>query len=193
MSSPKTQPTPRGQEPPMYLQRPSSGRSQDVRHILARTFRDLYTRDTVRPDTVKNLQVSKGGDDPYHEQYVNNLQKVYAEWQRRMDEAAMLERHIMQAQARAMSADERELNRAAQSCENYSTLGLPPVRAHFKSCIDSQLLHKYNLLTPSDYMVQEAPPVPAPQAEDETCCDCWHLNFQGPKVPDYARDTLASR
>ena len=76
MSSPKTQPTPRGQEPPMYLQRPSSGRSQDVRHILARTFRDLYTRDTVRPDTVKNLQVSKGGDDPYHEQYVDNLQKV---------------------------------------------------------------------------------------------------------------------
>ena len=27
-----------------------------------------------------------------------------------MEEAAMLERHIMQAQARAMSADERELN-----------------------------------------------------------------------------------
>lgn len=178
MSSPKTQPTPRGQEPPMYLQRPSSGRSQDVRHILARTFRDLYTRDSIRPETVKNLQVSKCGDDPYHEQYVDNLQRVYAEWQRRMDEAAMLERHIMQAQARAMSADERELNKASQSCDNYSHLGLPPVRSHFKSCIDSQLLHKYNLLTPSDYMVQEAPPVPAPQ---------------GPKIPDYARDTLASR
>ena len=42
-----------------------------------------------------------------------------------MDEAAMLERHIMQAQARAMSADERELNKASQSCDNYSTLGLP--------------------------------------------------------------------
>ena len=60
----------------MYLQRPSTGRSQDVRHILARTFRDLYTRDAVRPDVVKNLQVSKGGDDPYHERYVDNLQKV---------------------------------------------------------------------------------------------------------------------
>lgn len=38
----------------------------------------------------------------------------------------MLERHIMQAQARAMSADERELNKASMSCENYKELGLPP-------------------------------------------------------------------
>lgn len=38
----------------------------------------------------------------------------------------MLERHIMQAQARAMSADERELNKTSQSCDKYSTLGLPP-------------------------------------------------------------------
>ena len=38
----------------------------------------------------------------------------------------MLERHIMLAQARAMSADERELNRANQSCDNYGDLGLPP-------------------------------------------------------------------
>ena len=38
----------------------------------------------------------------------------------------MLERHIMQAQARSMSADERELNKASLSCDNYSQLGLPP-------------------------------------------------------------------
>ena len=60
----------------MFLQRPSVAKSQDVRHILARTFRDLYTRDTIGPDTVRNLNVSKGGDDPYHERYVENLQKV---------------------------------------------------------------------------------------------------------------------
>ena len=45
----------------------------------------------------------------------------------------MLERHIMQAQARAMSADERELNRANQSCDNY--LGLPP---GMSSCAENQ-------------------------------------------------------
>ncbi|XP_030834708.1 phospholipase A1 member A-like [Strongylocentrotus purpuratus] len=42
-------------EPPMYLQRPSSGRSQDVTHVLARTFRDIFTRDLVEQETVKNL------------------------------------------------------------------------------------------------------------------------------------------
>lgn len=187
-SSVNNQKTPRGQEPPMYLQRPSTGRSQDVRHILARTFRDLYTRDSVRPETVKNLQISKGGDDPYHERYVENLQKVHTEWRRRMDEAAMLERHIMQAQARSMSADERELNKASMSCDNYSQLGLPPVRAHFRSCIDSKLLQQYNLLTPSDYIVQEPLPVPAPQ---DLCCDCWKQ--ERPKIPDYARGTTTSR
>lgn len=68
----------RGEEPPMLLQRPSTGKSQDVRHILAKTFRQLYTRDTISPDTVKNLSVSKGGDDEYHERYVEMLQKVHS-------------------------------------------------------------------------------------------------------------------
>ena len=52
--------------------------------------------------------------------------KVYDEWKRRMEEAAMLERHIMQAQARAMSADERDLHRSSRSCNQYDELGLPP-------------------------------------------------------------------
>ncbi|WAQ94358.1 DLEC1-like protein, partial [Mya arenaria] len=173
----------RGDEPSMYLQRPSTGKSQDVRHILVKTFRELFTRDAIGPETVKNLKVSKGGDDPYHERYVDALQKVFEERQRRMAEAAMLERHIMQAQARAMSADERELNRVADSCDTYHDLGLPPgpigeVRSHFQTCLDSQLLEKHHLLTPADYATEEPPPMPPPAAE---------------KIPSYARDTLTSR
>ena len=38
----------------------------------------------------------------------------------------MLERHIMQAQARAMSADERALNRESSGCQGFTDLGLPP-------------------------------------------------------------------
>lgn len=38
----------------------------------------------------------------------------------------MLERHIMQAQARAMSADERALNRSMASLNGFPDLGLPP-------------------------------------------------------------------
>ncbi|KAK3108686.1 hypothetical protein FSP39_013370 [Pinctada imbricata] len=168
----------KGEEPPMYLPRPSVAKSQDVRHILAKTFRDLYTRDTIGPDTVKNLSVSKGGDDPYHERYVESLQKIFDERQRRLDEAAKLERHIMQAQARAMSADEREINRMAKSCDNYGDLGLPPGRSHFRSCIDSDMLSKHKLLTPEDYATEEPAAVPAPSA---------------PKIPSYARETVSSQ
>ncbi|KAK6165505.1 hypothetical protein SNE40_022422 [Patella caerulea] len=173
----KTQLPSKGQEPSMYLQRPSTGKSQDVRHILTRTFRELYTRDTVRPETVKHLQVSKGGDDPYHERYVESLQKVYDEWQKRMDESAMLERHIMQAQARATSADERELNQTLTSCDNYSELGLPPGRSNFRSCIDTELLRSYGLITPEDYSLAQPDLHPAPELS---------------KVPSYARQTVTS-
>ena len=65
-----------GDEPPMYLQRPSSARSQDITHILARTFRQLFTRDAVGPDTVHYLNKSRGGDDEYHERYVEALRQV---------------------------------------------------------------------------------------------------------------------
>ena len=65
-----------GDEPPMYLQRPSSARSQDISHVLARTFRQLFTRDAVGPDKVQYLNTSRGGDDEYHEKYVEALRQV---------------------------------------------------------------------------------------------------------------------
>ena len=43
-----------------------------------------------------------------------------------MAEYLMLERHIMQARARAMASDEKQLNRAAEGCDIYHDLGLPP-------------------------------------------------------------------
>lgn len=65
-----------GDEPPMFLQRPSSVKSQDVTHILARTFRELYTKEVVASDTIQYLNVSRGGEDEFHESYVIALQKV---------------------------------------------------------------------------------------------------------------------
>ena len=52
------------------------------------------------------------------------------ERERRMAEAAMLERHIMQAQARAMSADEKQLNRTQASPNAFPDLGLPPRKSN---------------------------------------------------------------
>ena len=60
----------------MFLQRPSSARSQDVSHVLSSTFRLLFSRDAIPSDTVEYLNTSKGGEDEYHEKYVNALHQV---------------------------------------------------------------------------------------------------------------------
>ncbi|XP_077978029.1 deleted in lung and esophageal cancer protein 1-like [Glandiceps talaboti] len=151
-------------EPPMYLQRPSSGKSQDISHVLASTFRELFTRDFVEQERVKNLNISRSTDDEYHERYVEQLRKVQAERERRMAEAAMLERHIMQARARAMTADERDLNRAAEGCNMYHDLGLPPVDSNYKHCLDSEMLKKHHLIVPEDFSTAERPRAPPPRA-----------------------------
>ena len=39
-------------------------------------YRQLFTRDAVAPDTVQNLTKSRGGEDAYHEKYVEALQMV---------------------------------------------------------------------------------------------------------------------
>ncbi len=65
-----------GHEPSMFLQRPSSGRCQDISHVLTRIFRDVYTNDAVQQDTVKNLTISKSGKSGYHDKYVESLQQV---------------------------------------------------------------------------------------------------------------------
>lgn len=52
--------------------------------------------------------------------------QIQEERDRRHREADMLEAHIMQAQAAAMAADERELQRISEGYENYQALGLPP-------------------------------------------------------------------
>ena len=63
-------------EPSMFVQRPSSSRSQDITHILVRTFRELFTKDVIAPDVIENLTTSRCSDDECHQEYVNNLMKV---------------------------------------------------------------------------------------------------------------------
>ncbi|KAJ8025227.1 Deleted in lung and esophageal cancer protein 1 [Holothuria leucospilota] len=155
------------EEPPMFLQRPTSGSSQDVTHILASTFRDLFTRDFVEQESVRNLNKSRTGEDSYHEKYVEELRKVQVERERRMAEAAMLERHIMQARAKSMAEDERELNKVASDCDVYHDLGLPPVQSSFKHCLDSNLLRKHGLIVPEDFSTQEPPLAHAPKAANQ--------------------------
>lgn len=63
-------------EPPMHLQRPSSARSQDISHVLASVFREVFSRDVVGEETVKHLTTSRSGEEGYHDKYVRQLEEV---------------------------------------------------------------------------------------------------------------------
>ena len=65
-----------GHEKSMFVQRPSSGRCQDISHLLTRIFREDFTKDAIDQDTVRNLTTSKSGKTGYHDQYVEKLHQV---------------------------------------------------------------------------------------------------------------------
>ncbi|XP_031565846.1 deleted in lung and esophageal cancer protein 1-like [Actinia tenebrosa] len=164
-------------EPPMHLQRPSSARSQDISHVLASVFREVFTRDVVGEQTVKHLTTSRSGEEGYHDKYVRQLEEIQEKREKCHREADMLEAHIMQAQASAMAADERDLQKALGQCEQYPNLGLPPGQSNLRYCLDTQLLRKFNLIVPEDFTSNGQTEAKPPQADE---------------IPSYARFTTSS-
>jgi len=49
----------------------------------------------------------------------------------------------------------------------HAVLHVCTVRNHFRSCIDSELLRKHNLISPDDYRNIDVPPVPPPSGNLE--------------------------
>ena len=49
---------------------------QDISHVLADIFKDLYTAEVIGKDTVANLTKSRRGGNSYHDRYVEQLQQV---------------------------------------------------------------------------------------------------------------------
>uniref|UniRef100_UPI00398F6025 deleted in lung and esophageal cancer protein 1 isoform X2 n=1 Tax=Pristiophorus japonicus TaxID=55135 RepID=UPI00398F6025 len=150
-------------EPFMYRHRPTSERTQDISYLLASIFKDLYTGEVIGKDVTKNLVRSRGGDNEYHEKFVKQLQEIHAEYDRQITEADAVEKHIIQARARAAAAEEKALNRAKEENEiGYHSLGLPSVKSTFRCCIDSELLKKHNLIAPEDYITKKPTSTIAP-------------------------------
>ncbi|XP_053265484.1 deleted in lung and esophageal cancer protein 1 isoform X3 [Podarcis raffonei] len=140
-------------EPSMGRHRPASELTQDISHLLASVFKQMYTSEFIAANTVENMIKSRGGDNSHHEQFVKELQKVHKEYNGRLTEADMLERHIIQARARAAAEEERIVNLCQMEVpENYSHIKMPPVRSTFRWCVDSKLLKDHNLICPEDYI-----------------------------------------
>ncbi|XP_043397559.1 deleted in lung and esophageal cancer protein 1 isoform X2 [Chelonia mydas] len=168
---------PSSPEPSMDRHRPASERTQDISHLLTSVFKSMYTADVIGMDTGTNLIKSRGGDNLYHEKFVEELQKIHTEYNHRLTEVDIVEKHIIQARARATAAEERALNMLKVDVgEDFHNIGLPPVKSSFRWCVDNDLLKKHNLICPEDYITDRIPITKAPK---------------GKKEPDYIKETLS--
>ncbi|KAK1884689.1 Deleted in lung and esophageal cancer protein 1 like [Dissostichus eleginoides] len=141
-------------DPSVNSHRPASGKSQDISHVLASTFKDLYTKDIIGKDTLSNLIKTKNGRSSYHDRYVEELQQAHSEYSRRIKEADMLESHIIQARTRAAATERQAYER---------------MRERIGDIIDQQglltdLLEMNNLISPQDYLPTQKTHVEAPAA-----------------------------
>ncbi|XP_068031633.1 deleted in lung and esophageal cancer protein 1 isoform X2 [Anomalospiza imberbis] len=141
---------------------------QDISHVLAVAFKDLYTGDVFEVDMTTNWIKSQGGDSVYQDNYTDELEKLLAECKSRLTEADKAEEEIIQAQARAKDEEERVLNQMKiDAGKDFHKLGLPPVASSFRWIVDNELLRKNNLICHEDYITEKLPLAKAPKGESE--------------------------
>ncbi|XP_054479162.1 deleted in lung and esophageal cancer protein 1 [Anoplopoma fimbria] len=140
-------------DPSVDSHRPATGKSQDISHVLASIFKDLYTKDIMGKDILSNLIKTKNGRSSYHDRYVEELQQAHSEYSRCIKEADMLESHIIQARARAAATESQAYERMKEEMgDAYDHLGLRTVNSAFPWCVDKDLLQMNNLISPQDYL-----------------------------------------
>ncbi|CAJ0920503.1 unnamed protein product [Ranitomeya imitator] len=155
-------------DPAMYRPKPSSEKTQDISHLLTSLFKNEYTGEVIGKDTGANLIRSKGGDNPYHQKFVEELKQIRTEYDSRMAECDKVERHIIQARARATAEEERMLDCLKNEAgDSFQILGLPPVESYFRWCVDNDLLKKHKLICPDDYITDTQAITRAPRGLSE--------------------------
>ena len=81
---------------------------------------------------IKNLTVSSDVDDEYHKRYVRKLKEAQLIKEKRIQEYAMLEKHILEARARALAYEERENIKRKNVCNSPDNFGVPPSKLNKK-------------------------------------------------------------
>ncbi|NP_796091.2 deleted in lung and esophageal cancer protein 1 homolog isoform 1 [Mus musculus] len=161
-------------EPQTLRLRPASLRTQEISHLLARVFRNLYTAQVIGDDLSDSLIKARGSEDARHEEFLDQLQQARAIYKQRLDEAAMLERHIMQARARDIAETEHTTKQSRLQVVE-TPVKLPPVKTAFRWCLDSKLMRKHHLISTEDYYTDPVPFCPAPK--DKSTLGCSKLTF----------------
>ncbi|XP_036049559.1 deleted in lung and esophageal cancer protein 1 [Onychomys torridus] len=149
-------------EPQLLRLRPASLRTQDISHLLARVFRNLYTAQVIGEDLSDSLIKARGSEDARHEEFLDQLQQVRAIYKQRLDEVNKLEKHIVQARARDLAETEHATKEARLDVLE-TPIKLPPVKTVFRWCIDNELLQKHRLICVEDYYNDPVPFCSAPK------------------------------
>uniref|UniRef100_A0A8D2N648 Deleted in lung and esophageal cancer protein 1 n=1 Tax=Zonotrichia albicollis TaxID=44394 RepID=A0A8D2N648_ZONAL len=145
-----------------------SGDPQDISHVLASAFKDLYTEDVLEEDVATTWIESQRGDSVYQDSYTDELEKLLAEYRSRLTEADRAEKEIIRAQARAKREEARVLKQMKiHAGKDFPKLGLPPVASSFRWIVNNELLRKNNLICPEDYITEKLPLAKAPKGESE--------------------------
>ncbi|OXB72662.1 UNVERIFIED_CONTAM: hypothetical protein H355_007677 [Colinus virginianus] len=141
---------------------------QDICRLLSSTFKDLRSGDVIGADVEGSWTKSQGGDGAHHEAFTEELQKLVAEYNHRLTEADVVEKNIIQAQARAKAEEERALNvLKGDAGKDFHKMGLPSVASSFRWIVDNDLLRKNHLTCPDDYITDKLPVTRAPKGKPE--------------------------
>lgn len=81
----------------------------------------------------------------------------------RLNLLSQLERHLVQARAKALADDEKAIASLSESCSTYNDLNLPRGPSQFRKHLDEELLTRHHLLAPSQYVYTQSEHHKAPQ------------------------------
>uniref|UniRef100_H2ZNY1 Deleted in lung and esophageal cancer protein 1 Ig-like domain-containing protein n=1 Tax=Ciona savignyi TaxID=51511 RepID=H2ZNY1_CIOSA len=126
----------------------------DVSHILVGLFHELYTKEVMSKETVKNLTLSSDGSTKFHKKCMTELHQAHLDHKKKLEEYNTVEREIMQARARAVSADERAINISSLSYP-ITIVKMFAVPSHFRWCLEESALKKHKLLVPSELFLNQ--------------------------------------
>lgn len=73
----------------------------------------------------------------------------------------------MQARAKALAEDEKNLINLARTCPSYKSIELPHTQSRVCKFLDEELLLQHKLLVPSKYLPKPASPLSPPKGKNQ--------------------------
>ena len=65
-----------------------------------------------------------------------------------------MERHLVQARAKAIAEDERNLEDLSSACPSFQSIGVPQCPSQFHKHLSEELLARHELLIPSQWLLK---------------------------------------